>query len=237
LSSQSTCYVTCPSYYWNATTGPTLVCTSCSQHCLTCVISTLCTLCQPNYYLLGFQQINCTATCPVGYYTNYTDNTCMQCLINCTSCNDLYSCSGCVSAYYLDPVDKLCYNCHVSCMTCTGPGGDQCTTCQYPLFLTNNVCTNLTCSPSNYVDSILGCTPCTHLFANSMTCNSTNVLSCQSTYVMQSNTCISCSLVTGFYLDVNHACREICGDGKLYVLQCDDGNTLDGDGCSSSCNV
>lgn len=29
----------------------------------------------------------------------------------------------------------------------------------------------------------------------------------------------------------------MCGDGKLYVLQCDDGNTFDGDGCSSSCTL
>ena len=34
------------------------------------------------------------------------------------------------------------------------------------------------------------------------------------------------------------SCYEICGDGLLLgVLQCDDGNLVDGDGCSSKCRV
>jgi cysteine-rich repeat protein len=34
----------------------------------------------------------------------------------------------------------------------------------------------------------------------------------------------------------NSACIETCGDGKNYGLHaCDDGNTKDGDGCSSTC--
>jgi cysteine-rich repeat protein len=32
-------------------------------------------------------------------------------------------------------------------------------------------------------------------------------------------------------------CYEKCGDGMNYNLQCDDGNTRDGDGCSSECLV
>ena len=32
-------------------------------------------------------------------------------------------------------------------------------------------------------------------------------------------------------------CQEICGDGLLYDLACDDGNTADGDGCSSTCTI
>lgn len=33
-------------------------------------------------------------------------------------------------------------------------------------------------------------------------------------------------------------CTEICGDGLNYGrYYCDDGNTLNGDGCSSTCKV
>jgi len=32
-------------------------------------------------------------------------------------------------------------------------------------------------------------------------------------------------------------CVEICGDGRLYVLECDDGNLVEGDGCSSQCTA
>ena len=31
---------------------------------------------------------------------------------------------------------------------------------------------------------------------------------------------------------------EICGDGRhMGILQCDDGNLVDGDGCSSECEI
>jgi|JI6StandDraft_1071083.scaffolds.fasta_scaffold03101_10 proprotein convertase subtilisin/kexin type 5 len=207
MASQDKCYVTCPNYYWNDTTGASFVCTSCPQYCLTCLASTLCTLCQPNYYLLGFQTINCTATCPTGYYTNTTSNSCLQCLVNCTNCTDLYNCGGCVAGFYLDAVDKLCYNCHASCLSCAGPGGDQCNTCQYPLYYKDGMCTNLTCPPTSYVDSAKGCTLCSDLFASSLTCNVSNILTCKTTYVLQNNACVGCSSVSGFYLDSNNACR------------------------------
>jgi cysteine-rich repeat protein len=32
-------------------------------------------------------------------------------------------------------------------------------------------------------------------------------------------------------------CDEICGDGLLFELPCDDGNLRDGDGCSSACTI
>lgn len=36
----------------------------------------------------------------------------------------------------------------------------------------------------------------------------------------------------------NSKCKEICGDGKnIGQAQCDDGNTKNGDGCSSDCKV
>lgn len=32
-------------------------------------------------------------------------------------------------------------------------------------------------------------------------------------------------------------CTEICGDGLVFTLPCDDGNLVDGDGCSATCQV
>lgn len=33
-------------------------------------------------------------------------------------------------------------------------------------------------------------------------------------------------------------CNEVCGDGfNLGVIQCDDGNTNGGDGCSADCGI
>ena len=40
------------------------------------------------------------------------------------------------------------------------------------------------------------------------------------------------------YLGTSGECVEKCGDGFNYGLnECDDGNTLNGDGCSSTCAV
>jgi cysteine-rich repeat protein len=36
---------------------------------------------------------------------------------------------------------------------------------------------------------------------------------------------------------VQDSCKDICGDGKLFSLACDDGNKISGDGCSSTCKV
>ena len=32
-------------------------------------------------------------------------------------------------------------------------------------------------------------------------------------------------------------CVETCGDGRKFTLECDDGNNVDGDGCSNDCKV
>ena len=32
-------------------------------------------------------------------------------------------------------------------------------------------------------------------------------------------------------------CLERCGDGVKFVLECDDGNNADGDGCSRDCHI
>lgn len=50
-------------------------------------------------------------------------------------------------------------------------------------------------------------------------------------------TCLYCE--SGFYLSSSTACLlQVCGDGVIHgTEQCDDGNLIDGDGCSSACEV
>lgn len=56
-------------------------------------------------------------------------------------------------------------------------------------------------------------------------------LSCSSSYV-----CDQCR--PEFNFDAGSLlCIELCGDGKRFVLECDDGNTNDGDGCSMDCKI
>ena len=55
--------------------------------------------------------------------------------------------------------------------------------------------------------------------------------------------CIACEEELGYYTKQNgmsgeRECGEICGDGlSMGENKCDDGNSLDGDGCSSQCQI
>jgi cysteine-rich repeat protein len=148
----------------------------------------------------------------------------------------LSTCTKCKSPYYLS--SGFCYPCSSSCLSCSGPGHVQCLSCVYPLFLNSTICVNITCQSYQYVDSLAGCKDCSSLFSNSQTCNTTDVLTCANGYKKTSQTvCTMCSAITGYYIDSSHQCSEICGDGLLFELACDDGNNEDGDGCSSRCSI
>jgi cysteine-rich repeat protein len=53
-------------------------------------------------------------------------------------------------------------------------------------------------------------------------------------YVIDANN--KCVCEKGFK-NVNSVCEDICGDGLILKSECDDNNTFDGDGCSSSCRI
>lgn len=77
------------------------------------------------------------------------------------------------------------------------------------------------CNVATYFDTQqLRCLPC-----------SSGCLSCTSCY-----SCTSCQ--PGFYLDFSTSlCIEVCGDGRRFTLACDDGNNVNGDGCSKDCKI
>ena len=42
----------------------------------------------------------------------------------------------------------------------------------------------------------------------------------------------------GYYMAFDPLrCEEICGDAILFILPCDDGNLIDGDGCDVNCTI
>ena len=77
------------------------------------------------------------------------------------------------------------------------------------------------CNVANYFSQQQGeCVPCF-----------IGCLSCTSSYQ-----CTQCH--PDFEFDpISNLCLEICGDGKRYVSECDDGNEINGDGCSESCLI
>lgn len=80
---------------------------------------------------------------------------------------------------------------------------------------------NVECNVGTFFDNQLQkCLPC-----------SDGCLSCKDCY-----DCTQCR--PDYYLHpASGLCIEICGDGKRYTSGCDDGNNINGDGCSRDCKV
>ena len=57
---------------------------------------------------------------------------------------------------------------------------------------------------------------------------------CDSGFLLDSNLCKPCEDFLGLYTNELGECAEYCGDSiKAGINECDDGNVLDFDGCSS----
>ena len=115
----------------------------------------------------------------------------------------------------------------MTCVTCKAGevwNGSKCVAAPKPVDPVTPVNPNkpvITCPRGTWWDNQqLRCLPCPDGCASCPDCYS----------------CDSCSL--GFYLGSGSPfCQETCGDGKKFVTDCDDGNKVDGDGCSSTCEI
>ena len=231
LSSATTCYSDCPLEYFGNTAN--YLCEPCSQHCLTCTDGDHCTGCTTNYPL--YQDI-CLEECPeFSTYENTGDNICVDCPEHCLTCSSSLVCLSCVEDYFLDELFPLCFPCHQYCKGCFGPASNQCLGCEYPLYLNNSQCYNISCPYGQYVDSLRGCVDCSATFPHSLTCNISLPLICKENYKLLGSACVECSSSPGYHMSDYGKCAEVCGDGRLFELQCDDGNNADGDGCSANC--
>ena len=154
----------------------------------------------------------------------------------CVTCSSSTSCLTCSAGYYL--ANNYCFRCQNSCLTCSGSTALDCLTCVVDYILKNGVCQKMQCAATQYVDSILGCLNCSSNFANSLTCKSTGPLTCQPGYLLSNNVCGNCTVVKGYVYDATTGrCKDFCGDGIVISDLCDDGNNLNGDGCSSVCTI
>jgi proprotein convertase subtilisin/kexin type 5 len=141
---------------------------------------------------------------------------------DCVKCgtNTFYDGKNCVCnrGYYQTSLG--CALCDSSCGNCEGPTSNQCLSCTDVTYtFSNGVCSKGMCDPANYLDT------------NSNTCKNCSPFCSNCT---NDKSCTSCQ--SGFNLATGY-CLEICGDGKRFVLGCDDGNLINGDGCSSYCTI
>lgn len=169
----ATCYdsslcLTCNTGYFNGSNIDYSLCQSCSLGCNTCTSAIACTNCQSGYRLSGASCIACASYC-------------LACTAGaCTSCNQI---SGLISG--------VCY----LCTDTAKQGSTGCLTCS--VNAVRIICTS--CGNGFYLNSLTqACVSCTTTYANSVLCNSTNIIQCSnddsatiaSRYYLVSNQCV-----------------------------------------------
>lgn len=251
------CYDSCSNstLYTYGQNNTKFFCVKCDTSCTTCAgDGTSCTSCNS---LLNRQLNNSTSKCDclTGYFEGGFQG-CSSCDYSCLTCQTASTtCTSCVSA-------RLLTNASCPCKVGTYEniaGNASCAACDYRCLTCQGVSTNCSSCSSSFnrlFDSENQKCPCASGFVDdgnttcatvSLTCtlpcitcsnSATNCTSCDATKTRTlSNS--QCLCQTGYYASSTTDCTEICGDGKLLTstYQCDDGNTVSGDGCSSVCMI
>ena len=226
-------------------------CTSCENGVL--LWNGMCiTVCPAGTYANLTQCENCSPNC----------KSCSGSADNCSSCNlgfyflaDSFACVSffdCPDGTYPDIVLRQCVQCSQECNTCIGPTNTNCKECNfaegYGGLKTTGSCTKVTCPKGSFVniDLTMRNVICQLCHPSCATCNGFGPESClkcapKLNQVQGPNgiLCKTCQQINiGYTTDAQGNCQEICGDGKnLGQYQCDDGNIINGDGCSSECLI
>ena len=201
----------------------------------------------------------CLPTCEICKFDNETHV--------CSHCRpDLYLFEGscnvvCPAGTYPDIVKRICLRCASACRVCFGPSETECLQCNSVegyIFREPSACTFPICGYGQYLDRVLK--RCQRKFGRHSfwtvcgtrcaTCTTRDFCtSCLQGYILEpaSGRCIGCNELKGMqYKPNSYECAgrnrsktvEICGDGRnMRFLECDDGNTRNGDGCSSTCTI
>lgn len=247
-----------PGYYAQAySSNLTSACLRCSDAmlgCFNCTNSTVCVDCIPNLY------IEVDSTCSP--CANFMPN-CQNCTNQsiCTFClaNYIIDSGSCILCSSKIPGCKTCIRLsgsspYINCTLCLGGyflNGTICTLCNVPIpncaICSNNHNCQLCNSDSYQSPDNSTCICNDGLVFVSGFCS---VSGCSSAYRFSTATvCLSCNTTNNFYYSGSNCacvvgyqqmginCQVICGDGLVLTEQCDDGNVISGDGCSSSCTI
>ena len=241
-----TCYDVCPTGYAIGTD----YCVLCSYTCATCQIDgTSCNTCPNN----ANRTLNTNACpCDTGYYDTGVvacaacNSICLTCSTNATNClscdptRNLTANCAC-KTYYFEVNAPACTACHYSCLTCSTTS-TNCTSCDNSTFRLFYNATNSCPCQNQYQDNGTATCQSSPLIcaAPCLTCSGTNT-TCTSCPVNRTLTAGNCPCNNGLTATSPSAtCTELCGTGLLPVnttKQCDDSNTLSGDGCSNTCTI
>ncbi|KRX04787.1 WW domain [Pseudocohnilembus persalinus] len=261
----TSCLSVCPVEYFANTNS--LTCEECVEPCKECTNynnnGEFCTSCIDNYYLYNN---DCIVSCPLGWIGNDATNECVECDVSCMECdgiayNQCTACSTgssvgpfllngqclypCPSGYYAKIQTSTCEQCNIRCATCFNDGYEKCYTCSAGYFLKTNSCLE-DCGEGYYSDASDVCHACDSTCKNCTGNTRYDCTECNLDRIFEGgNFCKACEEYYGYeddpkiQEDEQMVCREICGDGVTVsdTYECDDGNNLNGDGCSSDCQV
>lgn len=201
----------------NCTTGfflqSPMSCQPCPTNCMQCISTTACSQCLPTFT----QDLNGACVCSVGTYYDGV-SACLSCnnaITGCTECSSSSVCTICGLTYYQPLGTTSCSACTPNCVQCDDSG---CLTCQ------NGFLSSLDTTSSKTI-----CQDCKILYgASCLACDLAMCTLCANNFfwLPSSNQCVSIDLL-------------VCGDGA-WIEQyeaCDDGNSVNGDGCNSLCQV
>jgi cysteine-rich repeat protein len=221
-------------------------CALCISDCDVCSDATTCTTCRTGYvYDTTTSPPTCKADCtPI--------SNCLTCSYSvgsgtlCLSCNDGYypnGANGCdpqcgdgkrVASEGCDDYNNA--NNDGCSSSCTVESGFYCTD-TFPNPSTCSACVSFCITCSNHVS----CTACSTDYAYNSTLNACTIdctvvsqcLTCD--YFATITRCLTCN--PGYHVDNStNTCKTQCGDGwRTPDEACDDGNSNNGDGCSSTC--
>jgi cysteine-rich repeat protein len=190
----------------------------CISNCVSCDGESVCKMCDNGYGLTDSRTCQkCSSPCLD--CSRDTANTCLSCNDQTILQSGMCLSTSCSYSQYFNRTTLSCQQCHQACDACTGSGANNCKNCATNYFYSQLEQGSITCSLcGNPVEPVL---------------NETTGLSSLQTYFA--------------YDEKSGKCTDLCGDGKRFTdsvakqlgsyIQCDDGNTKNGDGCSFECKV
>ena len=217
-----------------------------------------CFQCEEGLFLDG---VTCVpaANCSVMEILNETTNMCEPCLLDgCLNCSSHTVCNECDegSNYFLDETTLQCDNCPVvGCDICATI--DSCSVCKETFTIYEGTCI---CLKGTYFDQGKeACEPCSSLC---LYCTGPTAFECTECQQEQNRELVGSTCICDRYnykepehgdacvkidenkcdkgyvkVELTGQCVEICGDGVLLERECDDGNIVNGDGCSDQCRI
>jgi cysteine-rich repeat protein len=216
------CFAQCPEGTFIPSTVYTYICEQCQDYmpyCQNCYNSTYCKECQ-------------SIAVPDIFHAS-----CLLCSSFMKSCRDCDVLTVCLVCYVGEGVIGGCTDVPgcaevEQMMTSTGELESYCVRCDEGYSLEGQTCV---CDEGEsvglYCTDTAGCVS-TVKVNSEVVCVFCNV---SAHFQIDSNT-HRCLCVDGYEI-VGRSCSDVCGDGRVFSSECDDGNTADGDGCSSSCSL